>query len=65
MIEIKTSIYWLSGGEQPNVLQQVTVQIESNEVCSKVYNADAPGGIAKHMVCASYPGKDSCSVSRI
>lgn len=50
------------GGGQPNVLQQVTVRIHSNDDCNARYGRDAPGGIAEHMLCASYPGKDACSV---
>ncbi len=50
------------GGGQPSVLQQVTVQIIANEVCKANYGSDAPGGIVDHMICAAYPGKDSCSV---
>lgn len=49
------------GGRQPDVLQQVTVQIQSNAECKKNYGKDAPGGIVDHMICAAYPGKDSCS----
>jgi hypothetical protein len=58
---------WYSnpGGRQPDVLQQVTVQIQSNAECKKNYGKDAPGGIVDHMICAAYPGKDSCSVRKI
>lgn len=51
------------GGGQPNVLQQVTVQIMTNDKCKSMYGSDAPGGIVDHMLCAAYPNKDSCSVS--
>jgi hypothetical protein len=54
-----------AGGRQPDVLQQVTVQIQSNAECTKNYGKDAPGGIVDHMICAAYPGKDSCSVRMI
>lgn len=49
------------GGSQPSVLQQVTVQIITNQKCKSDYGSDAPGGIVDHMLCAAYPGKDSCS----
>ena len=53
---------FFKGGSQPSVLQQVTVQIITNEKCKSDYGKDAPGGIVDHMICAAYPGKDSCSV---
>lgn len=49
------------GGPQPSVLQQVTVEVQSNDECKRRYGKDAPGGIVPHMLCAAYPGKDSCS----
>ncbi|KAI9553933.1 hypothetical protein GHT06_019204 [Daphnia sinensis] len=49
------------GGRQPESLQQVTVQIQSNAECKRNYGKDAPGGIVDHMICAAYPGRDSCS----
>lgn len=49
------------GGGQPSVLQQVTVQIMTNDKCKNMYGSDAPGGIVDHMLCAAYPNKDSCS----
>lgn len=53
---------FIVGGGQPSVLQQVTVQIITNAKCKSSYGSDAPGGIVDHMLCAAYPGKDSCSV---
>lgn len=50
------------GGVQPDVLQQVTVRVTSNAECQKKYGTDAPGGIARHMMCAASTGKDACSV---
>jgi secreted trypsin-like serine protease len=57
------SHYYIKGGTQPNVLQQVTVRIKSNAECKKNYGLDAPGGISNHMLCAGTAGKDACSVS--
>lgn len=53
------------GGDQPSALQQATVRVLSNAQCQKSYATDAPGGIAKHMLCAASAGKDACSVSKI
>lgn len=47
------------------MLQQVTVQVQSNDECKRRYGKDAPGGIVDHMLCAAYPGKDSCSVTNL
>merc|ERR1712172_91845 len=33
----------------------------ANERCRRSYGSSAPGGITKHMLCASEPNKDSCS----
>jgi len=49
------------GGAQPSVLQQVTVKVQSNDECKKNYGKDSPAGIIPSMICATYPGKDSCS----
>ena len=49
-------------GPQPSNLMQVTLQIQTNAACKTNYGNDAPGGIIDTMLCASYPGQDSCSV---
>ena len=59
----KIRVWLFLGGSQPTALQQVTVQVITNERCKNNYGSDAPGGIVDHMLCAAYPGKDSCSVS--
>ncbi|EFX79664.1 hypothetical protein DAPPUDRAFT_244718 [Daphnia pulex] len=46
-----------SGGDQPNVLQQNTVQIIPNADCNAQYGA---GTIFRQQICASAPGKDTC-----
>ena len=40
----------------------MTVLVQTNAECKKNYGNDAPGGIIDSMICAAYPGKDSCSV---
>ena len=52
-----------SEGPLPRVLQQVTIQIESNAQCKKNYGSYAPGEILDSMVCAGLPGRDSCQVN--
>ena len=52
------------GGSQPSNLMRVDVKVWSNERCRRSYGSSAPGGITKHMLCASDTNKDSCSVSR-
>jgi len=49
------------GGSQPSNLMKVVVQVWSNEDCKASYGSAAPGGIKKHMLCASLPHQDSCS----
>ena len=53
------------GGSQPANLMRVDVKVWSNERCRRSYGSSAPGGITKHMLCASDNDKDSCSVSRM
>lgn len=52
-----------SGGVGSSVLQQVQVRIDDNSNCNQIYGSKAPGGIINSMVCAGYPGRDSCQVS--
>ena len=59
------SLFVISGGSQPSVLQQVTVRVQTNDECKKNYGGDAPGGIVDHFLCAANPGRDSCSVRYI
>ena len=51
------------GGSQPASLMKVDVKVWANERCRRSYGSSAPGGITKHMLCASDFNKDSCSVS--
>ena len=50
------------GGGQPTSLQQVTVKVQENSLCKQKYQKDSPGTIIPSMLCAAYPGKDSCQV---
>ena len=50
-----------SGGNQPTVLHDVSVTVQSNQDCSSAYG----GGITDNMICAASPGKDSCHVSEV
>lgn len=62
-----TVIGWGSlkeNGQQPNILQKVTIPIWSNEMCRLKYGTAAPGGITDGMLCAGKVDKDSCSVSK-
>ena len=45
-----------SGGHQPNVLQEITVEVFDNNNCGSY----PPGAITDNMMCAGAPGKDSC-----
>ena len=45
-----------SGGNQPTVLHDVSVTVQSNQDCNSAYG----GGITDNMICAAGPGKDSC-----
>merc|ERR1719510_999000 len=45
-----------SGGNQPTVLHDVSVMVQSNQDCNSAYG----GGITANMICAASPGKDSC-----
>lgn len=49
------------GGSQPASLMKVDVKVWANERCRRSYGSSAPGGITKHMLCASDTNKDSCS----
>nr|ACO15288.1 Trypsin-1 precursor [Caligus clemensi] len=49
------------GGRQSRTLQKVDVTVWRNFECAASYGNRAPGGIQSHMLCASRPGKDSCS----
>jgi len=49
------------GGSQPDRLMKVDVKVWANERCRGSYGSSAPGGITKHMLCASDYKKDSCS----
>lgn len=49
------------GGSQPANLMKVDVKVWANERCRRSYGSSAPGGITKHMLCASDHNKDSCS----
>ena len=56
------------GGSQPANLMKVDVKVWANEKCARSYGSSAPGGITKHMLCASDKNErgqnlDSCSVS--
>merc|ERR1719510_2303210 len=46
-----------SGGNQPTVLHDVSVTVQTNQACDSAY-----GGvdITANMICAASPGKDSC-----
>merc|ERR1719510_1764001 len=45
-----------SGGNQPTVLHDVSVTVETNQACDSAYGGD----ITSNMICAASPGKDSC-----
>merc|ERR1711976_801628 len=45
-----------SGGNQPAVLNEVDVTVQSNDQCKQAYGS----GITNHMICAADAGKDSC-----
>ena len=47
-----------SGGNQPTVLHEVEVTVESNLRCDGPYGSI--GRITKNMICAADSGKDSC-----
>jgi len=49
-----------SGGSQPDLLQDVTVQTMTNSQCSASNTAYSASQITNQMICASNPGKDSC-----
>jgi len=49
------------GGAQPDRLMKVDVKVWDNERCRRSYGSSAPGGITKHMLCASETNRDSCS----
>jgi len=49
------------GGSQPSNLMKVDVKVWRNQDCKSSYGSSAPGGITKHMLCASLPTQDSCS----
>ena len=51
------------GGSQPSNLMKVDVKVWRNQDCKSSYGSSAPGGITNHMLCASLPTQDSCSVS--
>nr|CAH0107901.1 unnamed protein product [Daphnia galeata] len=48
-------------GEQPNALQQATVEVISNAQCNVPYK----GAIKRQQFCAEADGKDSCQAVRI
>lgn len=50
-------------GPQPEILQELTMEIWNNKKCNDTYGENAPAGITEHMLCAGQKGKDSCSVS--
>ncbi|XP_067002303.2 chymotrypsin-like protease CTRL-1 [Anabrus simplex] len=59
-----TVIGWGSlyeSGQQPGVLQEVTIPIWTNQECRAKYGNAAPGGIVEHFLCAGQAGRDSCS----
>ena len=45
-----------SGGQQPDILQKVTVKVLENNKCGHY----APSEITANMMCAGEEGKDSC-----
>merc|ERR1719384_609153 len=45
-----------SGGNQPTVLNDVSVTVQSNQDCNSAYGGD----ITSNMICAADAGKDSC-----
>jgi len=45
-----------SGGNQPTVLNDVDVTIQTNQACNDAYGNQ----ITDNMICAAGPGKDSC-----
>merc|ERR1719510_225931 len=45
-----------SGGNQPTVLHDVSVTVQTNQACNSAYGGD----ITSNMICAASPGKDSC-----
>ena len=45
-----------SGGQQPNILQKVTVKVLEKDECGHY----APSAITANMMCAGEEGKDSC-----
>ena len=53
------------GGQQPASLMKVEVEVWTNDRCKASYGSSAPGGITSHMLCASLPDQDSCSVRYI
>ncbi|XP_045024532.1 trypsin-1 isoform X2 [Daphnia magna] len=48
-------------GTQANVLQQITILTMTNAECRNRFDGVVTSGIADHMICASYPGKDTCT----
>jgi len=48
-------------GPQPDILQEMTVNIWDNAKCKEMYGNNAPGGIMPHMMCGGHKGVDSCS----
>eukprot|EP00095_Tigriopus_kingsejongensis_P006640 maker-scaffold1475_size39547-snap-gene-0.9 protein:Tk06640 transcript:maker-scaffold1475_size39547-snap-gene-0.9-mRNA-1 annotation:"trypsin-1 precursor" len=48
-------------GPQPDVLQELTMEIWDNARCDQIYQGVSPAGIKDHMMCAGKKGKDSCS----
>ena len=63
-----TLLFRVSGGDHPNVLQQVEVHTISNSKCnSMLKNIEALNGrvATKNMFCAGHQvgGKDACQVS--
>jgi hypothetical protein len=51
-----------SGGSYPNFLQDVEVNVNSNQECSRVGNVYNQRSIGPESICASVPGggKDAC-----
>ena len=52
-----------SGGSTPNTMQKVVVNYVSNEECVSPNTEYDPSDITSAMLCAAFPGKDSCQVS--
>jgi hypothetical protein len=59
-----TNLFILLEGQQPNALQQTTIQVIPQATCNQFW-IQSPSPILNQHVCAAATGKDTCHVSQI